>query len=109
MKTWQGNALRPITLPLPHVVTSATLECRAFQGDINELVESLGHYDLLYLDPPYNTRQYSAYYHVPELIGDGDTARLTKGGACLSGKGDDLLPLGSDPLISAPTHNRAGK
>ena len=27
--------------------------------------------DLLYVDPPYNTRQYAGYYHVPELIARG--------------------------------------
>ena len=31
----------------------------------------LGPIDLLYLDPPYNTRQYSGYYHVPELLARG--------------------------------------
>lgn len=71
VKTWQGNALRPITLPLPAVVASPDLNCRAYKGDINKLLESLGHFDLLYLDPPYNTRQYSAYYHVPEVIAEG--------------------------------------
>jgi adenine-specific DNA-methyltransferase len=27
--------------------------------------------DVIYLDPPYNTRQYSSYYHVPELLARG--------------------------------------
>jgi adenine-specific DNA-methyltransferase len=71
VKSWQSNAVRPLTLALADVVTSSDLHCRAYQGDINGLVESLGHYDLLYLDPPYNTRQYSAYYHVPEVIAEG--------------------------------------
>lgn len=71
VKTWQGNALRPMTLALPAIVPSTDQSCRAFQGDINKLIGSLGHYDLLYLDPPYNTRQYSAYYHIPEVIAEG--------------------------------------
>jgi len=71
VKTWQSNAVRPLTLSLPEIVISSDLNCRAYQGDINRLVGSLGHYDLLYLDPPYNTRQYSAYYHVPEVIAEG--------------------------------------
>ena len=29
------------------------------------------HFDLLYLDPPYNSRQYSGYYHVPEILARG--------------------------------------
>jgi adenine-specific DNA-methyltransferase len=28
-------------------------------------------FDLLYLDPPYNSRQYAGYYHVPELLALG--------------------------------------
>jgi adenine-specific DNA-methyltransferase len=71
VKSWQSNALRPLSLRLPHVVTAKNLDCRAYQGDINRLIGSLRHYDLLYLDPPYNTRQYSAYYHVPEIIAEG--------------------------------------
>jgi adenine-specific DNA-methyltransferase len=27
--------------------------------------------ELLYLDPPYNSRQYSGYYHIPELVAMG--------------------------------------
>ena len=71
VKTWQSNARRSLLLTLPAVVPSETLQCRAFQGDINTLVSDLGSYDLLYLDPPYNTRQYSSYYHVPEIIAEG--------------------------------------
>ncbi len=32
---------------------------------------ALGPVDLLYIDPPYNSRQYSGYYHVPEVIARG--------------------------------------
>ena len=28
-------------------------------------------FELLYLDPPYNSRQYPGYYHIPELIATG--------------------------------------
>jgi adenine-specific DNA-methyltransferase len=31
----------------------------------------VGAVDLLYLDPPYNARQYIGYYHVPEIIARG--------------------------------------
>ena len=29
----------------------------------------IGEVDLLYIDPPYNSRQYVAYYHIPEILG----------------------------------------
>ncbi|HWG84243.1 MAG TPA: DNA adenine methylase, partial [Deinococcales bacterium] len=44
---------------------------RACRRDANDLVHE-AECDLLYLDPPYNTRQYGAYYHVLETIALGD-------------------------------------
>jgi len=71
VKTWQSNALRPLRLTPPHLIAGTGRNCRAHLGNVNEIVGSLGPFDLLYLDPPYNTRQYSGYYHVPELIAKG--------------------------------------
>ena len=71
VKAWQSNARRSLRLELPDVVAGAGLACRAMLGDANEVVRSVGRHELLYLDPPYNTRQYSAYYHVPEVIAAG--------------------------------------
>ena len=33
--------------------------------------------DVLYLDPPYNERDYGAYYHFPELLATDQTPRVT--------------------------------
>lgn len=33
--------------------------------------------DVLYLDPPYNQRDYGAYYHLPDLLVSGQTPRVT--------------------------------
>jgi adenine-specific DNA-methyltransferase len=77
IKSWQSNALRGLRLRLPTIVPSAPAvhrgraRCEAHQGDVSALAPALGRFDLLYLDPPYNTRQYSAYYHIPELIARG--------------------------------------
>jgi adenine-specific DNA-methyltransferase len=77
MKQWQPNALRTLRLRLPVLTTrsasrrSGERRSQAHQGDVSALAPALGHFDLLYLDPPYNTRQYSAYYHIPELIARG--------------------------------------
>lgn len=38
-----------------------------FGQDANELIKNIKG-DILYLDPPYNTRQYGTYYHVPNAI-----------------------------------------
>ncbi len=86
IKKWQSNALRDLHLRLPLIVPPSTVRpasrsasrksknrppCEARQGDVSAIAPELGHFDLLYLDPPYNNRQYSAYYHVPELIATG--------------------------------------
>lgn len=38
-----------------------------FQEDANELVDKI-HSDIVFLDPPYNSRQYSRFYHVLENL-----------------------------------------
>jgi adenine-specific DNA-methyltransferase len=45
--------------------------CSAARSDALEAVQNAGTIDLLYLDPPYNARQYAGYYHIPELIARG--------------------------------------
>lgn len=39
-----------------------------FQSDANQLVRNLSHQDLVYIDTPYNSRQYGDTYHVLENI-----------------------------------------
>ncbi len=69
VKSWQSNAVRPLELRLEPTVAGNS--CHARQIDALELVQGHGRFDLLYLDPPYNTRQYPGYYHIPELIALG--------------------------------------
>lgn len=69
IKTWQPNARKPLTLRAPRRVDGPA--ARARTGDAAGVVRESGAFDLLYLDPPYNERQYPGYYHVPELIAEG--------------------------------------
>lgn len=73
VKTWQPNARRPLRLDpvLPAAPPNGPSGCTAFRGPAVECLRGLGPIDLLYLDPPYNGRQYPAYYHIPELIALG--------------------------------------
>jgi adenine-specific DNA-methyltransferase len=69
IKSWQSNALRPLAIePVPPVPGRGS---SAHVGDAADVARKLGATDLLYLDPPYNARQYSGYYHVPEIIARG--------------------------------------
>src|SRR5690606_7512539 len=51
------------------------------RGDAVDVVRNAGAFDLLYLDPPYNARQYPGYYHIPELLATGwfDAPVATRG------------------------------
>ncbi|CAN5724768.1 DNA adenine methylase [soil metagenome] len=69
VKSWQPNAQRPLQLRLERHVHGNG--CTATRGDAVTTVESAGDFDLLYLDPPYNARQYPGYYHIPELLARG--------------------------------------
>ncbi|MGQ0815060.1 MAG: DNA adenine methylase [Gemmatimonadota bacterium] len=69
VKSWQPNARRPLELAAPRIVRGNG--CYAHRADALALVQRLQSFDLLYLDPPYNARQYAGYYHVPELIALG--------------------------------------
>ena len=68
---------RPLKLLAPHVVDQNNDANLILQDDANEVVRRI-EADLIYLDPPYNSRQYSDTYHVienivrnqkPELVG----------------------------------------
>ncbi len=51
-------------------------------GDALELIKKR-HYDIIYLDPPYNDRRYHGYYHLPEAIARGITPDVVgKAGVC---------------------------
>lgn len=87
VKSWQPNALRPVELrALPAVRGNG---CRAARRDALEAVLGSGDFELLYLDPPYNARQYPGYYHIPEVIATGwfDGEPETRGMTGLIGDG----------------------
>jgi adenine-specific DNA-methyltransferase len=50
-------------------------ENSVYNSDVNELVKNTSH-QVVYLDPPYNERQYSANYHVLETIAKYDNPVL---------------------------------
>jgi adenine-specific DNA-methyltransferase len=72
MKRWQPNARRAFTV-VPEVPLKGAQPARAHLMDAIEAAKSIGEVDLLYIDPPYNSRQYVAYYHIPEILARGWT------------------------------------
>ncbi len=74
LKKFKPSALKPLTLR-PLALSNHVADCRAFKRDANELIREI-ECDALYLDPPYNRRQYGANYHVLETIAAYDQPRL---------------------------------
>ncbi len=50
-----------------NLIIPTDLKFEIYKEDANELVKNVK-YDVVYIDPPYNSRQYSRFYHVLETI-----------------------------------------
>lgn len=74
LKQFKATALRPLELRAIEL-SDHVRGCCVFQEDANELIERI-ECDVLYLDPPYNHRQYGANYHVLETIASNDRPNL---------------------------------
>jgi adenine-specific DNA-methyltransferase len=75
LKHLKPVARKPITLTCPGVIESShshTVYCM----DANVLVGQV-ECDVLYLDPPYNRRQYATNYHLLETVAMGDNPELS--------------------------------
>lgn len=76
LKHVKKTALAPLVLRMPRLIAGGGPH-RANRADGNDLVRELaavGPNDVLYLDPPYNHRQYHANYHLLETIARWDLA-----------------------------------
>ena len=69
-KHWDRRALKPLQLK-PINIIEGTQENQAFNTDSTTLIKNID-VDILYLDPPYNNRQYAPNYHVLETIAKYD-------------------------------------
>lgn len=70
LKHIKKSAARNFSLEfLPNIVSSK--KCSVYNEDVNILIKKIKG-DILYLDPPYNSRQYCTNYHVLETISKYD-------------------------------------
>jgi len=65
VKQWAPRSFRPLELRMPALVPGTGAARRA---DACEVAADLGHFDLAYLDPPYNQHRYFTNYHVWETL-----------------------------------------
>jgi len=75
LKYWKRRAKRPLTLK-PSTITPGSPRHQVFCEDANTLAERV-EAPIIYADPPYTKRQYSAYYHIPETIAVGDEPQIS--------------------------------
>lgn len=75
LKIWRSMALKPLTLKEPNI-TSNEKDNKIYQEDANILVDDI-YADVVYLDPPYNSRQYAPNFHVLESLAVWDKQELT--------------------------------
>lgn len=74
LKHLDGRALKPLTLVTP-IILEDSKSHRVFCEDANQLVKRI-ECDILYIDPPYNRRQYAAYYHLLDTIARWDKPEI---------------------------------
>jgi adenine-specific DNA-methyltransferase len=65
VKQWAPRSFNPLELRVPQLLEGPG---EAVHGDAVELAPALGHFDLAYLDPPYNQHRYFTNYHVWETL-----------------------------------------
>ncbi len=75
LKKFKKSALKPLILE-PAEFYLNDCEHQVFNEDINKLILESSH-DVVYLDPPYNHRQYSGNYHLLETIAKYDNPQIT--------------------------------
>lgn len=74
LKIWRPTALKPIVLRIKDVYNNSCIN-QANLRRAEDLIEEISG-DVLYLDPPYNQRQYASNFHVLESIAVWDKQTL---------------------------------
>ena len=74
LKHWDPRTYKDLPM-VPAEIIRSDMPHQVFRQDANQLIEDI-RCDVLYLDPPYNTRQYITNYHLLETVTRYDTPAL---------------------------------
>lgn len=74
LKKLKKSALKAMELTALPIMQGA-VNCKVYNEDISELIKKVSG-DILYLDPPYNARQYCTNYHMLETIAKYDSPKI---------------------------------
>ena len=75
LKEWDKRAFKRLTLEVPEIIKSNETH-RVFNINGLDVLDRVKNIDILYLDPPYNERQYAPNYHILETIAKWDNPRI---------------------------------
>ena len=75
LKTWDKRSFKDLELSRFEVFDNKKAN-RSFNRDSLELIEELSG-DIIYIDPPYNERQYAPNYHILETIAQYDYPQIS--------------------------------
>ena len=75
LKQWDKRAYKDLELVRLDVVDNG-MQNHCYNQDANKLIETISG-DILYLDPPYNSRQYAPNYHLLETISRNDRPQVS--------------------------------
>jgi len=74
LKIWRSMALRSFTMLAPQLIESI-LNHEVYKQNSNELIRKIKG-DILYIDPPYNSRQYAPNFHILETLACWDSPKI---------------------------------
>jgi len=74
-KIWDPRAKKSLTLKFVEIIPSK-FKHKAFNEDSFDLIKKIN-CDIAYIDPPYNSRQYIANYHLLETIAKYDNPKIS--------------------------------
>lgn len=74
LKQWDKRALKNLALQIPQFINNGKVNY-VYNKDANELIREI-EADIIYLDPPYNSREYISNYHLLETVAKNDKIEL---------------------------------
>jgi len=75
LKEWDKRAFKKLTLEVPEIIKSNETH-KVYYTDGLKVLDQVKGIDILYLDPPYNARQYAPNYHILETIAKWDNPQI---------------------------------
>ncbi len=75
LKKFKNSAIKPIEIKTYENIKFNSIKYKVYNQDALKLIKEIKG-DLLYLDPPYNSRQYSRNYHILETLVKYDNPKI---------------------------------